>query len=285
MTLIKKLNDLNKILSKHSRKKILGLVPTMGSLHKGHISLIKSALKYSDEVWVSIFVNPTQFNDINDYKKYPVNFKQDINIIKSINQNINIFLPSIDDIYGKKIIGDKFNLDGIDKILEGIKRPGHFNGVATIVKKLFQIFNPNFVFFGEKDFQQTMIVQKIIDSYFKNIKMHVCPTIREKNGLALSSRNSLLSKQAKKNISIIYDSLLFAKQNFYKFSQEELKKIIKINIEKNKGFFLEYFELRCYKTLKICNSENKKNSHCRAFICVIADGVRLIDNLLISNEN
>tara|TARA_B100000963_G_scaffold320936_1_gene303858 strand:+ start:17523 stop:18380 length:858 start_codon:yes stop_codon:yes gene_type:complete len=285
MTVIKKLKDLDIILNKSPRKKILGLVPTMGSIHNGHISLIKSALKYSDDIWVSIFVNPTQFNDINDYKKYPVNFKQDINIIKSINQNINIFLPSIDDIYGKKIIGDKFNLDGIDKILEGIKRPGHFNGVATIVKKLFQIFNPNFVFFGEKDFQQTMIVQKIIDSYFKNIKMHVCPTIREKNGLALSSRNSLLSKQAKKNISIIYDSLLFAKQNFYKFSQEELKKIIKINIEKNKGFFLEYFELRCYKTLKICNSENKKNSHCRAFICVIADGVRLIDNLLISNEN
>ena len=285
MTVIKKLKDLDIILNKSPRKKILGLVPTMGSIHNGHISLIKSALKYSDDIWVSIFVNPTQFNDINDYKKYPVNFKQDINIIKSINQNINIFLPSIDDIYGKKIIGDKFNFDGIDKILEGIKRPGHFNGVATIVKKLFQIFNPNFVFFGEKDFQQTMIVQKIIDSYFKNIKMHVCPTIREKNGLALSSRNSLLSKQAKKNISIIYDSLLFAKQNFYKFSQEELKKIIKINIEKNKGFFLEYFELRCYKTLKICNSENKKNSHCRAFICVIADGVRLIDNLLISNEN
>ena len=285
MTVIKKLNDLDKKLSKVSRKKILSLVPTMGSLHKGHISLIKCALKYSDDVWVSIFVNPTQFNDINDYKKYPVNFKEDINIIKSINQNINIFLPSIDDIYGKKIISDKFNFDGIDKILEGIKRPGHFDGVATIVKKLFEIFNPNFVFFGEKDFQQTMIVQKIIDSYFKNIKMHVCPTIREKNGLALSSRNSLLSKQAKKNISIIYDSLLFAKQNFYKFSQEELKKIIKINIEKNKGFFLEYFELRCSKTLKICNSENKKNSYCRAFICVIADGVRLIDNLLISNEN
>ena len=147
MTVIKKLNDLDIILNKLSRNKILGLVPTMGSLHKGHISLIKSALKYSDEVWVSIFVNPTQFNDINDYKKYPVNSKEDINIIKSIDQNINIFIPGIDDIYGKKIIRDKFNFDGIDKILEGIKRPGHFDGVATIVKKLFEIFNPNFVFF------------------------------------------------------------------------------------------------------------------------------------------
>ena len=158
MTVIKKLNDLDIILSKLSRKKILSLVPTMGSLHKGHISLIESALKYSDEVWVSIFVNPTQFNDINDYKKYPVNSKEDINIIKSIDQNINIFIPGIDDIYGKKIIRDKFNFDGIDKILEGIKRPGHFNGVATIVKKLFEIFNPNFVFFGEKDFQQTCLL-------------------------------------------------------------------------------------------------------------------------------
>ena len=285
MTVIKKLNDLDIILSKLSRNKILGLVPTMGSLHKGHISLIKSALKYSDEVWVSIFVNPTQFNDINDYKKYPVNSKEDINIIKSIDQNINIFIPGIDDIYGKKIIRDKFNFDGIDKILEGIKRPGHFDGVATIVKKLFEIFNPNFVFFGEKDFQQTMVIQKIIDGYFEDIKMIICPTIRAENGLALSSRNSLLSKKAKKNISIIYDSLLFAKQNFYKFSAKELKKIIKSNIEKNQGFLLEYFELRCSKTLKICNQGNKQNSSCRAFISVIADGVRLIDNLLIHNEN
>tara|TARA_B100000161_G_scaffold54290_1_gene35665 strand:- start:232 stop:1089 length:858 start_codon:yes stop_codon:yes gene_type:complete len=285
MTVIKKLNDLDIILNKLSRNKILGLVPTMGSLHKGHISLIKSALKYSDEVWVSIFVNPTQFNDINDYKKYPVNSKEDINIIKSIDQNINIFVPGIDDIYGKKIIRDKFNFDGIDKILEGIKRPGHFDGVATIVKKLFEIFNPNFVFFGEKDFQQTMVIQKIIDGYFEDIKMIICPTIRAKNGLALSSRNSLLSKKAKKNISIIYDSLLFAKQNFYKFSTKELKKIIKSNVEKNQGFLLEYFEFRCSKTLKICNQGNKQNSSCRAFICVIADGVRLIDNLLIHNEN
>ena len=285
MTVIKKLNDLDIILNKLSRNKILGLVPTMGSLHKGHISLIKSALKYSDEVWVSIFVNPTQFNDINDYKKYPVNSKEDINIIKSIDQNINIFIPGIDDIYGKKIIRDKFNFDGIDEIFEGIKRPGHFDGVATIVKKLFEIFNPNFVFFGEKDFQQTMVIQKIIDGYFEDIKMIICPTIRAENGLALSSRNSLLSKKAKKNISIIYDSLLFAKQNFYKFSAKELKKIIKSNIEKNHGFLLEYFELRCSKTLKICNQENNQNSSCRAFICVIADGVRLIDNLLIHNEN
>ena len=285
MTIIKKLDDLDIILGKFQRKKILGLVPTMGCIHRGHISLIKMALKVSDEVWVSIFVNPTQFNDVNDYKKYPKDVQKDINQIKSLAPNIKIFLPSVYEMYGSNIDKLSFNFDGIDKVLEGVKRPGHFDGVGTIVKKLFEIFNPNFVFFGEKDFQQTMIVQKIIDAYFKNIKMIICPTIRAENGLALSSRNSLLSKKANKNISIIYDSLLFAKQNFYKFSQKELKNIIKVNIEKNKGFLLEYFELRCSKTLKICNAENDKNSYCRAFICVKVDGIRLIDNLLINNEN
>ena len=217
MTVIKKLDDLDIVLSKFQRKKILGLVPTMGSIHRGHISLIKTALKVSDEVWVSIFVNPTQFNDVNDYKKYPKDVQKDINQIKSLAPNIKIFLPSVYEMYGSNIDKLSFNFDGIDKVLEGVKRPGHFEGVGTIVKKLFEIFNPNFVFFGEKDFQQTMIVQKIIDAYFKNIKMIICPTIRAENGLALSSRNSLVSKKANKNISIIYDSLLFAKQNFYKF--------------------------------------------------------------------
>ena len=153
------------------------------------------------------------------------------------------------------------------------------------MKKLFEIFKPSLVFFGEKDFQQTVIVQKIIDNYFENIKMIVCPTVRSKDGLALSSRNSLLSKHAKKNISVIYDSLLFAKQNFYKFSSGELKNIIKNKIEKNEGFVLEYFELRCSKTLKVCSRENIKNCCCRAFICVVVEDVRLIDNLVIINED
>ena len=285
MTVIKKLDDLDIILSKFQRKKILGLVPTMGSIHRGHISLIKTALKVSDEVWVSIFVNPTQFNDVNDYKKYPKDVQKDINQIESLAPNIKIFLPSVYEMYGSNIDKISFNFDGIDKVLEGLKRPGHFDGVGTIVKKLFEIFNPNFVFFGEKDFQQTIIVQKIIDAYFKNIKMIICPTIRAENGLALSSRNSLLSKKANKNISIIYDSLLFAKQNFYKFSVKEMGKIIKGNIEKNPGFFLEYFELRCPKTLKTYKRGNNQNSQCRAFICVTVDGVRLIDNLLLNHEN
>ena len=285
MTTIRKLKDLEVILNKSSEKKVLGLVPTMGSLHEGHISLVKSAVKLCDEVWVSIFVNPTQFNDINDYKRYPTDLKKDIDKIKSTDQNVNIFIPNIDDIYGLKIFKDKFDFQEIGKVLEGIKRPGHFDGVGTIVKKLFEIFKPSFVFFGEKDFQQTVIVQKIIDNYFENIKMIVCPTVRSKDGLALSSRNSLLSKHAKKNVSVIYDSLLFAKQNFNKFSSGELKNIIKNKIEKNEGFVLEYFELRCSKTLKVCSRENIKNCCCRAFICVVVEDVRLIDNLVIINED
>ncbi len=285
MTTIRKLKDLEIILNKSTEKKVLGLVPTMGSLHEGHISLVNRAIRLCDEVWVSIFVNPTQFNDINDFKKYPKNLKKDIDNIKSSSQKVNIFIPNINDIYGLRILKDKFNFQELDKVLEGVKRPGHFDGVGTIVKKLFEIFKPNLVFFGEKDFQQTMIVQKIIDNYFENIKMIICPTVRSKDGLALSSRNSLLSKDAKKNISVIYKSLLFARQNFYKFSDIELKITIKNKIEKNKGYMLEYFELRCSKTLKVCGRKNIKECCCRAFICVVVDGVRLIDNLVITNEN
>ena len=285
MATIRKLEDLEIILNKPTKKRVLGLVPTMGFLHEGHISLVKKAIELCDEVWISIFVNPTQFNDINDYKKYPTDSKKDIYKIKSTNQNVNIFIPNIEDIYGLKILKYKFDFQDIDKVLEGIERPGHFDGVGTIVKKLFEIFKPNLVFFGEKDFQQTIIVQKIIDNYFKNIKMIVCPTVRTKEGLALSSRNSLLSKHAKKNISVIHESLLFAKQNFYKFSSGELKNIIKNKIEKNKGYILEYFELRCSKTLKVCCRKNIYNCCCRAFICVVVEDVRLIDNLVITNED
>tara|TARA_B100000989_G_scaffold114348_1_gene83971 strand:+ start:7173 stop:8084 length:912 start_codon:yes stop_codon:yes gene_type:complete len=280
MAIIKKLKDLELIKTK--KKNILGLVPTMGSIHRGHISLIKKASELCDDVWVSIFINPTQFNNVKDYKNYPVNLKEDVYQIKKISEKINIFNPSVYDIYGNDVMSNIFNFNGLDSVLDGIHRPGHFNGVATIVKKLFKIFNPNFVFFGEKDFQQTIIVKKIIENYFKkNIQMIVCPTVRSKNGLALSSRNVLLSKEQKNNASIIYDSLLFAKQNFNKFSIAQLRTIIKHRIESNKGFFLEYFELRCSKTLKICN----KKHHSRAFICVVIDGIRLIDNLIINNEN
>jgi len=283
MHIVSKTIDLKKILlSNKNEKKTIGLVPTMGSLHEGHLSLIKYAEKNCDEVWVSIFVNPAQFNEYDDYLSYPKDKKNDIEKVNSISQNINIYVPESDkEVYKNNIKVEKFNFGIIDKVMEGTHRPGHFNGVATVLKKLFQIFEPNHVFFGEKDYQQTLIVRKLIDNLFPKINLKVCPTIRNKNGLALSSRNNNLSKKYQKICGVIFESLLLAKENYGKISYLDLNKTIKTKIEKSSSLELEYFEIRNEKNLEPFTQINKTIRY-RAFICVRAKGVRLIDNLLLT---
>ena len=283
MHIVSKTIDLKKILlSNKNEKKTIGLVPTMGSLHEGHLSLIKYAEKNCDEVWVSIFVNPAQFNEYDDYLSYPKDKKNDIEKVNSISQNINIYVPESDkEVYKNNIKVEKFNFGIIDKVMEGTHRPGHFNGVATVLKKLFQIFEPNHVFFGEKDYQQTLIVRKLIDNLFPKINLKVCPTIRNKNGLALSSRNNNLSKKYQKICGVIFESLLLAKENYGKISYLDLNKTIKTKIEKSNSLELEYFEIRNEKNLEPFTRINKTIRY-RAFICVRAKGVRLIDNLLLT---
>ena len=283
MHIVSKTIDLKKILlSNKNEKKTIGLVPTMGSLHEGHLSLIKYAEKNCDEVWVSIFVNPAQFNEYDDYLSYPKDKKNDIEKVNSISQNINIYVPESDkEVYKNNIKVEKFNFGIIDKVMEGTYRPGHFNGVATVLKKLFQIFEPNHVFFGEKDYQQTLIVRKLIDNLFPKINLKVCPTIRNKNGLALSSRNNNLSKKYQKICGVIFESLLLAKENYGKISYLDLNKTIKTKIEKSSSLELEYFEIRNEKNLESFTQIDKTIRY-RAFICVRAKGVRLIDNLLLT---
>ena len=283
MHIVSKTIDLKKILlSNKNEKKTIGLVPTMGSLHEGHLSLIKYAEKNCDEVWVSIFVNPAQFNEYDDYLSYPKDKKNDIEKVNSISQNINIYVPESDkEVYKNNIKVEKFNFGIIDKVMEGTHRPGHFNGVATVLKKLFQIFEPNHVFFGEKDYQQTLIVRKLIDNLFPKINLKVCPTIRNKNGLALSSRNNNLSKKYQKICGVIFESLLLAKENYGKISYLDLNKTIKTKIEKSNSLELEYFEIRNEKNLEPFTRINKTIRY-RAFICVRVKGVRLIDNLLLT---
>ena len=190
MIIENKIKNVKEIIKKN---KILGnkicLIPTMGSLHKGHISLIQEALKMGEMVWVSIFVNPTQFNELDDYKKYPRSLKNDISKLKKLSHKICIFTPSAKEIYTNKVKSDNFDFGFLESVMEGKFRPNHFNGVATIVTKLFKIFMPDYCFFGEKDFQQVIIIKKIIETNFKETKMIICDTIREKNGLAISSRN------------------------------------------------------------------------------------------------
>ena len=257
------------------------LIPTMGSLHEGHYSLVHKALEASETVWVSIFVNPTQFNDNNDFINYPKNLNKDIETLLNISKNIKIFAPSAKEIYGKNIEPQKFNFGYIGEVMEGKFREDHFNGVATIVTKLLDLFKPDFVFFGEKDFQQILIVQKIIDESFHGTNLVRCETVRNKNGLALSSRNKLLKRKDFNNSNIIYEMLVFSKKNLMKIPYNKIKAHITSEINKVENFKLEYFEIRDEKSL----FEIKKNNFnigLRAFISVKVNSVRLIDNYLLN---
>ena len=271
----------NELKASIINKDTIGLVPTMGSLHEGHLSLIKNAVENCDEVWVSIFINPTQFNNESDLKNYPKNIKKDIKLIKSVSKKIKVFCPEINEMYEKGLNYNQYNFNGIDSKLEGKYRKGHFNGVATIVSKLFELFKPNQAFFGEKDFQQTQIVKRLIDLEKHKTKLIICPTVREKNGLAMSSRNNLLSQKNRENSSIIFHNLNYVKKHFKTTDFDQIiSKCIK-SINSYDGFKTEYFEIvdsfSLSKQKKYC--ENKSY---RVFVSVIVDEVRLIDNILLN---
>ena len=271
----------NELKANIANKDIIGLVPTMGSLHKGHLSLIKTAVENCNQVWVSIFINPTQFNNESDLKNYPKNIKKDISLIESVSKKIKVFCPEINEMYEKGLNYNQYNFNGIDSKLEGKYRKGHFNGVATIVSKLFELFKPNQAFFGEKDFQQTQIVKRLIDLEKHKTKLIICPTVREKNGLAMSSRNNLLSQKNRENSSIIFYNLNYVKTHFKKTDFDQIiSKCIK-SINSYDGFKTEYFEIvdsfSLSKQKKYC--ENKSY---RVFVSVMVDEVRLIDNILLN---
>ena len=271
----------NELKANIANKDIIGLVPTMGSLHMGHLSLIKTAVENCDEVWVSIFINPTQFNNESDLKNYPKNIKKDISLIESVSKKIKVFCPEINEMYEKGLNYNQYNFNGIDSKLEGKYRKGHFNGVATIVSKLFELFKPNQAFFGEKDFQQTQIVKRLIDLEKHKTKLIICPTVREKNGLAMSSRNNLLSQKNRENSSIIFHNLNYVKTHFKTIDFDQIiSKCIK-SINSYDGFKTEYFEIvdsfSLSKQKKYC--ENKSY---RVFVSVMVDEVRLIDNILLN---
>jgi pantoate--beta-alanine ligase len=271
----------NELKANIANKDIIGLVPTMGSLHNGHLSLIKTAIENCNQVWVSIFINPTQFNNESDLKNYPKNIKKDIKLIKSVSKKIKVFCPEINEMYEKGLNYNQYNFNGIDSKLEGKYRKGHFNGVATIVSKLFKLFKPNQAFFGEKDFQQTQIVKRLIDLEKHKTKLIICPTVREKNGLAMSSRNNLLSQKNRENSSIIFHNLNYVKKHFKTTDFDQIiSKCIK-SINSYDGFKTEYFEIvdsfSLSKQKKYC--ENKSY---RVFVSVIVDEVRLIDNILLN---
>ncbi len=258
----------------------IGFVPTMGALHKGHITLVEQSIKENDITICSIFVNPTQFNDPEDFKKYPNTFEEDAKMLREINCSA-IFFPAVKEMYPQK---DEriFDFDGLDNTMEGKFRPGHFNGVAQIVSKLFEMVRPNNTYFGEKDFQQLAIVKKINEKYLSllNINVVACPTLRESNGLAISSRNKLLSDKSKDEAGIIYNCLNIAKYLYKYLTVNDLKKYIIDIISLNPNIKLEYFEIVDSNNLQIIeNYQNIKNA--RACIALVIEKVRLIDNIEI----
>ncbi|MDA7566378.1 pantoate--beta-alanine ligase [Flavobacteriaceae bacterium] len=261
-------------------KKTIGLVPTMGSLHQGHLSLLKKAVQSCEVVWVTIFVNPTQFNNKQDLNNYPKNIKKDLKMIYEISKNIFVFNPEISEMYENKLKIENFDFQDLDKELEGKYRNNHFSGVGTIVSKLFNLFKPTKAFFGEKDFQQTRIIDRLIKIKNFQTELVICPTVREQNGLALSSRNALLSTENKEKAAVIYKTLIYCKENFEKKSFKNIYNDCKKEINSLNDFELEYLEITDNKTLKKTKKNDVKKSF-RVFICVLVNGVRLIDNILV----
>jgi pantoate--beta-alanine ligase len=274
----KKSNLIIKLTNLKKNNFKIGLVPTMGALHKGHISLVERSIKENDYSIVSIFINPAQFNNKKDLKSYPKNLTKDCNYLDSISSDIIIFAPEINDIYDNNLSVKKFNFYGLDKFMEGKYRKGHFNGVATIVSYLFRLVKPNNAYFGEKDFQQLRIIQQLVID--NNIPVNVigCETIREKDGLPLSSRNIKLSKHYRKIASKVYEVINYARINFASMSLVEIYTYVDKFFDNISEIKLEYFTIAESKFLQPVK-EKMKNKQYRAFIAVKLDGVRLIDNM------
>ncbi len=259
----------------------VGLVPTMGALHHGHLSLVKKALSENDLVVVSVFVNPTQFDKKDDLEKYPQNLNQDLDLLISVSNKIVVFTPSVDEIYGATVESQMYEFNGLDKVMEGEFREGHFNGVGTIVELFLRTASPDKAYFGEKDFQQLQIIRKMVE--YKNLPYTIvgCPIEREPHGLAMSSRNERLSKSTRKKASFIYTTLLTAKEKFGTESAHVISEWVKSQFSKNGVLELEYFEIADEDTLTPM-LKKQANRKYRAFIAVYADDVRLIDNLRLN---
>ncbi len=260
----------------------IGLVPTMGALHQGHLELVKKALNDNEYVVVSIFVNPTQFDNKLDLKKYPRTLNQDIILLKTISdKNILVYAPTIDDVYGDETKAEKFNFDGLEFEMEGKFRNGHFDGVGTIVKYFFDIVKPHKAYFGEKDFQQLVIIKKLVEKYHIPVTIVGCKIHRETSGLAMSSRNTRLKPEYKKASSFIYKTLKAAKKNFGTKSANKVTEWVENQFAKHDLLKLEYFIMADTETLKPITRKSNKKSY-RAFIAVYADDIRLIDNIALN---
>lgn len=277
MKIIESIFEMQAYLKSNPNSKI-GFVPTMGALHKGHIELVKRAKEENDLSVCSIFVNPTQFNNPEDLLKYPRTIEEDYKKLEEIGCDL-VFAPTSDEMYPSKP-SLKFDFGLLEHSMEGKFRPGHFNGVGIVVTKLFNLIKPLNAYFGQKDIQQVAVIKSLVKDLYFDLKIIVCDTIREKNGLAMSSRNVRLSDDAKSIASKIYESLILAKKLLIMGESADETKIKINNFYKNfPQFELEYFEITDYNSLENIVIHNPKGQTA-VIIAVYLDGVRLIDNLV-----
>ena len=256
--------------------KRVGLVPTMGALHAGHASLVKRSVAENDVTVVSDFVNPTQFNDLNDLAKYPRTLDADCRLLEACGVSF-VFAPSVEEIYPEPDTR-QFSFAPLDTVMEGIYRPGHFNGVCQIVSKLFDIVKPDRAYFGEKDFQQLAIIREMVKQMHFPLQIVGCPIVREADGLALSSRNARLSEEQRAQALKISQTLFASRDYAATHSVDETKQFVEEAIHQAPGLELEYFELVDGNTLQSISSWDD-TAYAVGCITVYCGEVRLIDNI------
>jgi len=279
MLLVDTITALHEKLKSFGSTGSIGFVPTMGALHEGHLSLVKQALAETDVVVVSVFVNPTQFNNLKDLERYPRTLEADLQILEKTGCHL-VFAPAVTEIYP---VPDtrKFNFGALETVMEGKHRPGHFNGVAQVVSKLFEIVKPGKAYFGLKDFQQLAIIKNMVAQLNLPIKIVPCPIVREKSGLAMSSRNELLSAEERKNASAISEALFKAIELTNEKSVNELKNWITETINNNPYLTVEYVEIVDDVQLQPVKSWGK-NAVKVCCVAVFCGKVRLIDNIVFN---
>jgi pantoate--beta-alanine ligase len=277
MFIVKKILELQNLLR---QKTSIGFVPTMGALHEGHISLIEKSKSENETTVCSIFINPTQFNNLTDLEKYPVTIDADIEKLIGAKTDV-LFLPSVEEMYphGMENI-PIYDIGYLDTVLDGKFRPGHFNGVSLIVHKLLNAVKPHKLYLGEKDFQQCLVIKRMIALQNLQVEVITCPTLREADGLAKSSRNTRLSVEARAKASLIYKCLLFFKDSFNTTSFHQLQQNWIQKLTQN-GFKPEYIILANADNLDIL-TEFDKSKKMVVLIATFLDGVRLIDNYRIN---
>jgi len=280
MILFKRPDDLIDFIQK-KRKSIIkiGFVPTMGALHQGHISLIDKSKSENDLTICSIFVNPTQFNNPNDFEKYPITIEADVEKLE-LNGCDVLFLPSVDDIYPENFQKSNFELGYLDNILEGKHRAGHFQGVCMVVKRLLEIVKCDILYLGQKDYQQCMVIKKMATDLNIPVEIKIVPTVREANGLAMSSRNKRLNEAEKEAALVIFDVLCFLKDNIFELSIPDLLQTGGNKLT-SKGFKVDYIEITDEILNPIKNAE--KNQIIVALIAASIGDVRLIDNMILNH--